>query len=136
VSAVVCTWALWAYRYEDGELWHVTSERGWVELLQRDCGAQIFVPAAVVPVLAEEVIGDPYAAEVTHYGWRYARGNQCRHDDAPTMIQIRVKTDPSKPRSALMLLDLCFPGKIDDAIERGDGKLVTLRITERPETDP
>ena len=56
----VCrTWRLWAHRYESGELWHV-GDRGWVELHQ--------LQDPIVPILVEEVLGDPYAPEVTHYG--------------------------------------------------------------------
>ena len=130
MSTVGRTWELWAYRYEDGELWHV-GERSWVELHRLQNPELHQENPSIVPVLVEEILGNPYAPEVTHYGWRYAEGNQHRHSDTPTMIQISTGSDPSNPNSATMLLDLAFPGRIDDTIERGGGNIVPLRITER-----
>lgn len=108
------TWKLWAHRYEGGKLWHVGA-RKWVQLHGLDC--------PLVPVLVEEVLGDRYAADVTHYGWQYAEGSRYRHGDAPTMIQIRAGKDPKR---AMMLLALCVG--IETAT---DGNVVALRITER-----
>jgi hypothetical protein len=122
VSAVGCTWALWAYRYENGAFWHI-GDRNWVKLHQ--------LQNPLVPVLVEEILGDPYVPEVTHYGWRYAEGSQYRHNDVPTMIQIRTGADPKR---AMMFLSMCFPYGLDIVIKQGDGNVVALRITERPET--
>jgi len=115
------TWKLWAHRYESGALWHI-GKRGWVEIHQ--------LPHPIVPVLVKEVLGDPYAPEVTHYGWQYVEGSRYRHGDAPTMIQVRSGTTPER---AMMMLDMCFPCEIRAMIERGDGNVVALRITERQE---
>jgi hypothetical protein len=122
LSAAPRTWKLWAHRYESGKLWHV-GERRWVELHQ--------LPHPLVAVLVEEVLGDPYAPEVTHYGWQYAEGSKYRHGDAPTMIQVRTGWDPSNPKRSMMFLNMCFPYGLDAAIEKGDGKIVALRITEQ-----
>ena len=54
------TWKLWAHRYESGKLWNIGARR-WVEIHQ--------LTHPIVAVLVEEILGDPYAAEVTHYGW-------------------------------------------------------------------
>lgn len=113
------TWKLWAHRYESGKLLHI-GQRRWVEIHQLSC--------PIVPVLAEEVLGDPYAPEVTHYGWQYVEGSLFRHGDAPTMIQIRASSDPER---AMGLLNICFPGGIEGALAKGDGSVVALRITER-----
>ena len=118
------TWKLWAHRYESGELWHV-GQRKWVELHQLD--------HPLVSVLVEEILGDPYTAEVTHYGWQYAEGSRYRHGDVPTMIQVRTGNDPKDPKRALMFLDMCFPYGIDAEVKSGDGSIVAMRITERQE---
>lgn len=124
MSTVGRTWKLWAYRYESGAFWHV-GEKRWVALHQ--------LSHPLIPVLVEEIVGDPYAAEVTNYGWQYVEGSQYRHGDAPTMIQIRTGSDPTNPKRALMFLDMCFPYGLAAAIETGDGNIVALRVTERPE---
>jgi hypothetical protein len=118
------TWKLWAHRYESGELWHI-GDRDWVKLYQ--------LQEPIVHVLVEEILGDPYDPGVTHYGWQDAEDSQSRHEDPPTMIQIRTGADPSDPKRALMFLNMCFPYGLDAAIERGDGHVVALRITEHPE---
>ena len=118
------TWKLWAHRYESGELWHV-GECDWVRLHQ--------LPDPLVPVLVEEITGDLYAPEITHYGWQYVEGNRYRHGDTPTMIQVRAGKDPKDLKRALMFLSMCFPYGLDAAIERGDGTIVALCITERQE---
>lgn len=68
VEPVGRTWLLWSTRREDGELWYV-GDRWWVEL--HDGGD------ALVPVLAEEWLGDPHDAAVTHYGWERRDGPEC-----------------------------------------------------------
>lgn len=122
MSSIGRTWKLWAYRYESGTLWHVGARR-WVELHQ--------LSRPLVPVLVEEILDDPYAPEVTHYSWQYAEGSQYRHGDVPTMIQIRTGSDPANPKRSMMFLDMCFPYGLAAAIEKGDGNVVALRITER-----
>jgi hypothetical protein len=117
VSSVGRTWALWAHRYESGELWHI-GDRGWVELHQ--------LQDPIVHVLVEEILGDPYVPAVTHYGWQDAED---KPGDPPTMIQVRSGSEPGR---ALMFLSMCFPYGLDSAIRRGDGRLVALRITEHP----
>ena len=124
MSQIGRTWKLWAYRYESGKLWHVGA-RGWVKLHGLD--------HPLVAVLAEEILGDRYASEVTHYGWQYAEGSRYRHDDTPTMIQVRTGDDPKDPKRALMFLDMCFPYGVAAAVKSGDGNIVALRITERQE---
>lgn len=125
MSAIGRTWKLWAYRYESGKLWHI-GERRWVALHQLD--------HPLVPVLVEEIVGDDlYAPEVTHYGWQYVEGSRYRHGDAPTMIQIRTGNDPKDPKRGLMFLNMCFPYGIQASIDSGEGNVVALRITERPE---
>ena len=120
MSSVGRSWSLWAHRYESGELWHI-GDRGWVELHQ--------LQDPIIHVLVEEILGDPYVPEVTHYGWQDSKD---KPGDPPTMIQVRTGTDPSDPRRALMFLNMCFPYGLDAAIKHGDGSLVALRITERP----
>jgi hypothetical protein len=116
------TWKLWASRYKSGKLWHIGVRR-WVELHG--------LPEPIVPVLVEEILGDRYAPEVTHYGWQYVEGSSYRHDDAPTMIQIRTGNDPADPRRALLFLNMCFPYGLDAAVKAGEGDVVAMRITER-----
>ncbi len=118
------TWKLWAYRYESGKLWHVGARR-WVELHRLN--------HPLVPVLAEEILGDLYAEEITHYGWQYHEGSKYRHGDAPTMIQVRTGNDPKDPRRALMFLNMCFPYGVNAEIERETGAIVAMRVTERQE---
>ncbi len=123
MSAVGRTWELWAYRYEGGEFWHIGG-RPWVKLHQ--------LPCPLVPVLVEEMLDDPYAPEVTHYGWQYAEGSRYRHSDVPTMIQVRTGMGPQR---AMMLLSMCFPYGLEEAVARkgteDEGAVVALRITER-----
>ena len=110
--AVGRTWKLWAHRYEDGKLWHVGARR-WVQLHDLD--------QALVPVVVEEILGDRYAAEVTHYGWDDKRADH----SAPSMIQIRAGRDPNR---ALMMLAMCV------GIDASNiGNVVPLRITEAQE---
>ena len=101
------TWELWGYRFEDGELWHV-GERNWVELHRLRNPELHQESPVIVPVLVEEILGDPYNFKVTHYGWRHEEGG-----GPPTMIQGA---------------DFCFLGR-SSAIERGD--VVALLVTER-----
>jgi len=124
MSIVGRSWDLWAYRYERGTFHHVGSRR-WVELHQ--------LAHPLIPVLVEEILGDPYAPEITHYGWQYAEGSLYRHGDAPTMIQVRAGTDPKDPRRSMMLLSMCFPYGLEGALAKGDGAVVAMRITERKE---
>ena len=121
MSKVGRTWKLWAHRYESGKLWHVGA-RSWVELHG--------LAHPIVAVLVEEILGDPYAPEVTHYGWQYAEGSRYRHGDVPTMIQVRTGSEPTRAR---MFLDMCFPGGVDASVARGDGSVVAMRSTERQE---
>ena len=104
-------WKLWAYRYENGALWHV-GPRKWVELHGISC--------PLVPVLVEEILGDRYAPEVTHYGWESREG---KRRATPSMIQIRAGADPKR---ALMFLSMCV------SIDRDDGAVVPLRVIESP----
>jgi len=121
MSQVGRTWKLWAHRYDSGKLWHVGA-RKWVELHQLE--------HPVVAVLVEEVLGDPYADEVTHYAWQYVEGSRCRHGDVPTMIQVRTGNDPTNPKRGRMFLDMCFPYGVDASVACGDGNILALRITE------
>ena len=124
MSEVGRTWKLWAHRYESGKLWHI-GDRGWVKLHGLD--------HPIIPVLVEEILGDLYADEVTHYGWQYVEGSRYRHGDVPTMIQVRTGNDPTNPKRARMFLDMCFPYGVDAAVKSGDGSIVAMRITERQE---
>jgi hypothetical protein len=121
VSATGRTWELWAHRFESGELWHIGA-LPWVKIHG--------LPHPIVPVLVEEVLGDPYAPGVTHYGWQDAEGHGYRHGAAPMMIQVRSGTDPSR---AMMLLDMCFAYGLQAEVKRGRGSVVALRVTERQE---
>ena len=121
MSQIGRTWKLWAHRYASGKHWHVGG-RKWVEIHRLD--------HPIVAVLVEEILGDPYADEVTHYGWQYALGSRYRHGDVPTMIQVRTGSDPKRAR---MFLDMCFPYGLDAETAKGDGAVVAMRITERQE---
>jgi hypothetical protein len=123
MSNVGHTWKLWAQRFENGTFWHVGARR-WVALHG--------LSHPIVSVLVEEILSDPYAPEVTHYGWQYAEDSPYRHSDTPAMIQIRTGSEPPRAR---MLLNMCFPYGLDAAISKGDGQVVALRITERKEED-
>lgn len=109
------TWKLCAYRYDNGEFMHV-GERWWVEMHG--------IQQPLVPVLVEEILGDLYAPEVTHYAWE----DHDRPYRVPAMVQHRAGPDPSK---ALMLLDMCFTYGFKVEVERGKGHVLALRITER-----
>lgn len=85
----------------------------------------------LVAVLVEEILGDLYAPEVTHYSWQYVEGSQYRHGDAFTMIQVRTGGDLKDPKRALMFLSMCFTYGLDAAIAKGDGAVVAMRITRR-----
>jgi len=114
------TWQLWATRHENGALWHVGARR-WVELH----GSQ----DPIVAVLVEEILGDDYAPEVTHYGWQDAEDRPLRAGarEYPRMIQVRTGADPER---AMMFLRMCFPYGLRAAIDHGDGRVVAMRITE------
>ena len=115
------TWELWAHRYANGKLWNVGKLR-WVELH--------LIKEPIVPVLVEEVIGDPLVPEVSHYAWE-ANDTPRTH---PAMIQIRTGA-PNEPSRAMMFLDMCFPYGLKAEVAAGRGKVLALRITERVE-DP
>ena len=124
MSGVGRTWKLWAHRYASGKLRNVGACK-WVELHGLD--------HPLVAVLVEEILGDPYADAVTHYGWQYIEGSKYRHGDAPTLIQIRAGTDPTDPKRAMMLLSMCFAYGLDAEIRAGEGDVIALHITERQE---
>ncbi len=109
------TWALWADENR-GTHWHVGARR-WVELHG--------LPRPAVPVLVEEWTGDARAAEVTHYGWEYAD----KPGDA-TMIWPRARGDDTS-LSPWMSLDMCFAYGMQAEVDRGRGRMLALRITER-----
>jgi hypothetical protein len=118
-------WRLWATRrtYASGPVageityWHVGTKR-WVDLHgSRD---------PTVPVLLEEVLGNNFAPEVTHYGWEDAEHPR----ELPSMIQVRTGASADR---AMMFLDMCFPYGLEAALEKKTGWVVALRITERVE---
>ena len=119
--AIGRTWELWAHRDGNGGKLRHVGARAWVEIHR--------LPQPIVAVLVEEILGDPYASDVTHYAWEDLE----RPRDKPSMVQIRATSDPANPTRALMLLDMCFPGGLRGAIDAGRGKLLALRITERVE---
>lgn len=123
------TWKLFAHRYErDGKVtYQHVGEQWWVEIHHID--------RPVVAILVEEIIGDPFEPSVTHYGWEaLSRPRPGDEDDPrnPLTVQLRASSDPSDPSRALMLLNVCFPAGIETEIQNGAGKLLALRITERP----
>lgn len=112
MTAAGRVWKLWAHRYEDGKLWHVGARR-WVQLHDLD--------RPLVPVVVEEILGDRYAAEITHYGWDDKRTGH----SVPSMIQIRAGLDPKR---AMMMLAMCV------GIDASNiGNVVPLCITETQE---
>ena len=117
------TWDLWAHRYASGKLRNVGA-RPWVVLH--------LLEHPIVPVLVEEILGDVYAPEVTHYAWEDLE----RPRETPSMVQLRAGSDPTNPARALMLLDMCFAYGVQSAIADGRGKVLALRITERAESSP
>ena len=118
------SWDLWAHRYESGSIMNVGAKR-WVELHG--------LTHPIIPVRVEEILGDRYAPEVTHYGWQYAESSPYRHGDTPTMIQRRcgLVSHDQRPERALMLLSMCFPYGLEAAVKHGEGSVVALRIEER-----
>lgn len=112
------TWDLWAHRYASGKFMH-PGARGWVELHG--------IQEPIVPVLLEEILDDLYDVEITHYGWE----NLTHPRKAPSMVQLRANSDPTCPKRALMLLDICFAYGVQAAVDKGEGKILALRITER-----
>ncbi len=118
MTSIGRTWELWACRYESGTFMHVGARR-WVELH--------YLPEPIVPVLVEEVLGDPLAPEVTHYAWE----DTDRPRASPAMVQRRAHASPGIQRSAWMLLDMCFPYGVKAEVDAGRGKILALRITER-----
>ena len=86
------TWQLWAHRYESGKF-HNVGKRRWVELHLLD--------RPVVPVLAEEVLGDRLDPAVTHYGWQDAEERRHRAGDEPTVVQVRaaILRPPAPPEA-------------------------------------
>lgn len=127
MTSVGRTWKLWAHRRDNGTYWNVGA-RKWVEIHRLD--------HPIVAVLVEEILGDPYADEVTHYAWQYVEGHRYRKGDAPTMIQVRTGNDPADPKRAMMFLNMCFAYGVQASIDSGDGSIVALRITERSEDAP
>jgi hypothetical protein len=117
VSTIGRTWQLWATRRENGALWNVGA-RPWVKLHG--------LKDPIVAVFVEEVLGDPYAPEVTHYAWEY----HDKPERSPMMVQIRTGDSPKR---AMMFLNMCFAYGVKAAIDRGEGKILALRITERNE---
>lgn len=116
------TWKLWAHRYDTkGGMLRNIGDRWWVKIHG--------LSEPIVPVLVEEVLGDLFAAEVTHYGWEDLKHPR----SAPSMIQVRCEQTPSdrRPERALLLLDMCFAYGVRSAVEHGDGKILGLRVTER-----
>lgn len=114
------TWALYAHASR-GTHWHLGAKQ-WVELHGLD--------DPIVPVLAEEWLGDARAPEVTHYGWE--------DTDKPghvVMIWPRARDDRDRGHDPVptpwMLLGMCFPYGMQVAVDHGDGKMVALRVTER-----
>jgi len=119
------SWKLWATRrpYPAGSpragefaYWNIGARR-WVELHGSS--------DPTVPVLVEEILGDDYAPEVTHYGWDAA----ARPREYPSMIHVRTGADPARAKS---FLSMCFTYGLDAAVKAGDGKVVALRIIEEP----
>jgi hypothetical protein len=76
----------------------------------------------IVAVHVREHDGDPRDPEVTHYGWEAPD-----KPDKVTMIWPRTRGEHLLP---WMSLDICFPGRMQTAIDRGDGKMIALCITE------
>lgn len=97
-----------------GTYWHLSAKR-WVELHG--------LKDPIVPVLAEEWLGEVRDPEVTHYGWEYT--------DKPgsvTMIWPRAKG-----RADLvpwLSLNMCFAYGMQVEIDAGKGKMVALRVVQ------
>jgi hypothetical protein len=96
-------WNLYANKYPNGRFSHVGRKR-WVEL--HNCGE-------IYPVTVSE---DP---EGDYWGWRDASKPV---SDPPCMIQ-----------QARIVLDMCFPYGVDNAIETKQGSIVRLTIVPRSE---
>lgn len=80
----------------------------------------------IVPVLVEELTGDPRSSEATHYGWwDFALLTQ-KESKVPEMIFPRS----DRLNSPWALLDMCFTYGMQSRIDLGAGRMMALRITE------
>ena len=114
------TWNLWAY-YWRGTYWHIGA-KNWVELHG--------LSHPLVAVRVSEHGGDPRDPKVTHYGWEATD-----KPDKVTMIWPRAHGErvQGEKLTPWMSLDICFAYGIQAAISHGDGKMLSLCITEAPE---
>jgi hypothetical protein len=106
------TWQMYAYRYGDGRFHSIGSEEYVI-------GHGLKQP--IFRVKVEEVPeGDDTA---THWGWMRSAYSHYVADTSPRMIWY-----------SRGMLEVCFTYGVQAEIDRGHGRVVTLRITEAQET--
>lgn len=110
-------WKLFASRDEKGQFWYVGS-KFFVRLHDKERDGW-----TTVPVFVEEHLGDPLAPEVTHHGWLDAH----KTDHYPTEGMTWPRTGDHWP---CVNLKVCFPYGWQEAVRKGDGQLIALRIVE------
>lgn len=109
------TWDLHAHRYDNGLLMHV--------------GSLPFVKAhylddPIVAVRCEE-LEDLASPDATHFAWEYLNNKYFPPGDLH-MVQIRAGN-----KNPTGLLDMCFAYGMKAEIERGNGRPIALRVTEK-----
>lgn len=120
---VVNSWNMHAQRYESGDLWNIGHKR-WVAL---------HGDLPIVPVLVEELDVDPLDPSVTHYGWWDFKTDMQDESAKPQMMYPRVGGPDRPDITPWMLLGMCFAHGMKAEIDRGNGRMVALRITEIPD---
>lgn len=114
------TWKMYACRTSRGKFEHI-GDRRWVKLN--------FSSDPIVPVLVEELDGDPRVPEVTHYGWEEF-GDRGR--DRPEMIMVRAGATPYQIERPWVLLEMCFTYGMQAEVDRGRTALAPLRRSRVP----
>jgi len=117
---------MYAHCNARGQLMHIGTRR-FVELHD--------LPDPIVPVLVEEIEGDPKTPEVTHYGWQEFDRPHGADKGLPCMIQVRCGSTEQQLQMPWMILNICFPYGMKLEVDHGSGRMLALRITERTEDE-
>ena len=108
------------YAHARGSTYWFVGAKPWVELHG--------LTDPVVPVIAEEWLGDVRDPEVTHYGWEYTG-----KPGSVTMIWPRARG--REDLTPWLSLGMCFPYGMQAEIEAGKGQMVALRIAQKASDD-